>query len=329
MPTGQKINNLVQAWKNVEPRNQLIIFCMIASLLFIVLPLLLFTGSMVYSATISLTYAPKDAVVKIGDSTGKFGDNKVLPGTYKVTITMQGFDSFERSVTVKRGETVTIEAVLQSNDPSTANWYRDNISDYTIAQTIGDTEADRSYMKMVTQYPIVKALPIDGLYGTYEVNYGPSPSNKEKYAVFISYQSDADKRAAEDAVAKAGFRLSDYEVIYKQTIPKSVNGVVITDTARLSARGISASRVEVIVNSLTKYFSAGQSFKVDTISIGNNLTHVISEDKLTDTYVVDIYLNSTQERQMIITVTDYNNVTIQVGMPSGASRITIYTGRGW
>jgi hypothetical protein len=258
----------------------------------------------IYSSTINLYFAPKSADVKIGNGGGNFGDNFVKPGTYTVVISKQGFSTYTQEVTVKSGETVTVNAALTSTSSQTADWYDKNAEDYTIAQNVGDRRADQEMNDFVKDFPIVKALPIVGMYESYRVDYGPSPTKTGKFAVFISYQSDAAKQQAIDAVKAKGYNLSDYEVVYDSSALTS-GATTFTNTVSLSNRGLSKKVLSKVQDLLAARYPS------TTVAFADDSKHIIENEGATHIYTVSFGVSGANHA-LRVTVTSITTVDVTV-----------------
>jgi len=313
-------------WDGLTPKMKKIVFFGVLFAIFVI-PALFFTiRRSIYSATIVLTYAPKSSVVKIGSMNGTFGDNEVQPGTYKIVISKQGFDTYTEDVTVAFGQKVSVEAALNSNDASTANWYQTHTEDYTIAQGIGDRKADKQYASMMETFPIAKDLPIVGLYSSYRVDYGISPTKKGKFAVFITSQTEDYKKQAIAAVQAKGYDLAKYEVVYEQSKPTQYGTTDVTGLVAFSEKGLSSDSIDIITRVLAEHYVTYQNEAITSIAVTGAATHVTSDDKTVDTYSSPVTLNGKYEQRLVVTLRDYNRLIIQVGSPSGSDMTTISDG---
>lgn len=321
MPTEQ--NRI--SWSNLSPRAKLLFVITLGVLIFIVVPLIAFIGNRVNSATVTLTYAPKSAQAKIDGRSAKFGENRIAPGTYEVTIEKKGFETYKEKITVAADGEVEVAYALLSNDPSTARWYQENIEDYSIAQSINDSRADKKQKNMLTDYPIITDLPIIGLYSRYRVDYGVSPSNDNKFAIFINYKTEQDKQTAINIVDSMGYDLRKYEVIYTQSEPEAVDSITFNNLDALRERGLGATAAYITKDALVARYRGDQP-PVTIIAVSSNVAHWISDDKTTDTYRVTLRLNDSFERELTIAIINNNTLRIEVSLPGGTGREVLYDG---
>ncbi len=276
--------------------------------------------SIVYSATISITYAPESAVVTLNNKNASKGENRVKPGNYEVKITREGFAEYKTTVEAKEGQTTLVEAVLESNDPSTADWYQEHESDYTLAQSIGDGQADRNYENFIKKFPIAKDLPLNGIYGSYQVFY-ETADNTKGYAVIVSYQTEAAKKAAIAAIKAKGYKLEDYEVFYQPKIT-TVNNVAISGIVALSDAGYDKAVVDLAADRLTRAYDTYAGEKVTSIEFLDDLKQSIDDDS--DTSTISFTFNEQYKRRLIIYRNGQNSYTISVSAPNGSDSTRIY-----
>lgn len=313
------LSSLRERWMSLSPRSRGITAVGAVVVFFIIIPLVLYSQNLIYSGTISLKFAPKSATAKIGSAAAKFGSNRVRPGTYTVTIEKKGFATYTKEITVKNGENVAVAAALVSNDPSTANWYQTHTDDYTIAQDIGDDAADQAHVQMKTEFPIAQVLPIIGLYSTYRVDYGKSPTKNGTYAVYISYQTEADKQKAIQAVKDKGYDLSKYEVIYEQDAP-SGEGVTIEGLGLFSAKGLDSDAAASLQDALETQYK-DESGSRHNIAINDNVVHTRSDDGTSDTYSASLTIDEGEPVALVLAIGGDNHLIITL------SGVTIFDGQ--
>ncbi len=269
-----------------------------------------------YSATINLYFAPQSADVKIGSGSGKFGDNFVKPGTYKVVISKKGFATYTEEVTVKAGDIVGVDAALTSTSSETANWYQDHPDDYTIAQTIGDRKADNEHEKFVAGFPIVKVLPIVGLYNSYRVDYGPSPTVDGQFALFIRYQSEAAKQEALKAIKSKGYDADSYEVIYQSSAPTE-GTVSFPGMVTLTDRGMGSTVLRATQRILAEKYTSSQAVE---LNFADDANHVVKEDGALHSYSASFTVNGGASQVLTVDVRDMTTMEVRVGSE------TLYSG---
>lgn len=276
--------------------------------------------ALVYTATLDINYAPESASVTINGKSANRGKNQVIPGRYELKINREGFAEYKTTIEVKKGETKLVEAILVSNNPSTANWYEENASDYKIAQAIGDGQDDRHYDEVLKKFPIMKDLPMNGIYDSYQVFYEIA-NNSRGYAVVVSYQSEAAKKDAIAMIEEKGYKLTDYEIIYRP-ISTTVNNIVLPGLITLSDHGFDKAVVDLVADRLTKAYKTYNDETITSIEFADDLKQTINGDS--DTTTVTITLNDTYKRRLTIKRQSIDSYTISVSAPNGSDNRNIY-----
>ena len=165
------------------------------------------------TATILVEFSPLSAEVTLNGKKGS-DTNKVVPGKYTVVIKKDGFESYSEDVTVAKGDSETIYAVLESNSSETADWYDNHEDDYTKAGEISSGQATKAMAEEMEKFQISAILPHAGDKNIYNINYGESKTKENSLAVFITYYTDIGKEAANKYITDAGYNLDDYEIVY-------------------------------------------------------------------------------------------------------------------
>ena len=147
-----------------------IIIIVIFAFVFLLIPIIAFTHSRINSASIDLLVAPESSNIHIDNHKVTNGKIGVTPGKHTVTARKDGFAEKSTEVEIKSGETSNVHFILESNDPSTANWYKDHPEDQKIAQQINDSQFDSEAASYTEENPIIKYLPFET--ANYSLNYG-------------------------------------------------------------------------------------------------------------------------------------------------------------
>lgn len=93
----------------------------------IIIGYLIYTS--IYSASVKIVVAPKDAKIMIGDKRFKNGEHRIKPGDYDVNITHDGFENYTNSFSVEKGEQAKVYVCMDNNDG--VNWY-DNDKEFAV-----------------------------------------------------------------------------------------------------------------------------------------------------------------------------------------------------
>jgi len=166
----------------------------------------------VYSATISLSYAPTIASATMDGKPINAGDIKVEPGSHTIIVKKSGFADSSNAITAIKGQVTKLVVALSPSDSSTTDWYANHPEDQTINEAAGAQAADNSATKLQDTFPIASILPLTG--PSYRADYGLSTTKSGRYAVFVTYYTDTGQQDARDAITSLGYNPSDYEIVY-------------------------------------------------------------------------------------------------------------------
>lgn len=166
------------------------------------------------NATIIVEYTPSSSSVKINGRSAS-ANNRIRPGQYTVEVIRDGFESYSETVTVDKGQTSTIYAVLESNREDTADWYKEHPQDAKKREQILDARFTTQSAEIEKNFPISAVLPYIPPRGAYRIDYGAG-SEPGSQAVYISYYTEVGKKLAEERIVEMGYKLEDYEIIYRK-----------------------------------------------------------------------------------------------------------------
>lgn len=116
----------------------------------------------IFSAKINFLIAPKDATILINDAGApSSGMIRVQPGNYTITVSMPGFETQTKNIAAVAGQETNVYLGLNSNDPSTANWYIDHPEDQERLDKIGSLIYTEMEQLLNQDYPIISKLPYE------------------------------------------------------------------------------------------------------------------------------------------------------------------------
>ena len=199
------------------------------------------------STTVSFTVAPSPAEILFdGQLVVNNTTINVDPGKHVVAVSFDGFEAQTQTINIGENEYKDILIVLESNDPSTADWYNTHDEDALVMQTLFSREFDEATSKMLEDYPIVENLPIHGV--NYAIGYGPcSETSKEKTCIKITaqlgvrnaalvelYKNDPDKN-----LPRYNIIIHDYENPFdkiNQSVVSNLDGLDSSSAGDLSEK---------------------------------------------------------------------------------------------
>lgn len=191
--------------------------------LFVVLPLLLIVLLLVFAlrnsrlnASLDVEVTPSKAGVKLNGKNTDHGLTKVAAGTFKVEVSMKGFETISKTVRLAKGERKYIGIILNPNSSDTQNWYLDNASDQKKAEGISSKNFDQNSKSQRELLPIIKILPFIDQF--YRIDYGVSsnaPNDPSRVALYVTYYSEQGKQDAIDFLKFKRVDIEKTEIIYK------------------------------------------------------------------------------------------------------------------
>lgn len=167
---------------------------------------------------VTIRVVPTNSSLKINGHGVKAGANELDPGTYTITASLEGFASESRTVTLKEGDHLVVGLVLNSNDSSTADYYKKNPDQAREAEGITGQNSEAAANSKVNALPLLKDLPRLAPH-RYEITYGQSlekPNDPAASTIYIDYVNESAKTAAENWIRYQGYNPTDLEINYTQ-----------------------------------------------------------------------------------------------------------------
>ncbi len=181
--------------------------------------------NLTYSATLSTTIAPSTAVLTIDGKTYKINqDIKLKPAdNTTVTISAEGFETQEVSISLTKDKTTTLALYLIPEDGD-LSWYYNRPTENSLLLTIGGIQAAKTAKEYAEKYPISTILPIafsesDPFWAEYSINGGAFSDckNNKEFCIIITDTTGNYRDHAIKTIQDKGFNPNDYEIIYKHT----------------------------------------------------------------------------------------------------------------
>jgi hypothetical protein len=174
------------------------------------------------TANIDVLVAPESAQVLIGGNHFSNKTHKIKPGEYDVSVTKNGFESYNTKLTIKAGETTQLKVFLLPSDGS-YDWYNKHPEDALLLDPIKDYNYTKNLDELKKHNPIINILPIQvseysdnySKYTEFKINYKQSDS--EKIIVTIDDVTGNNKDKALDMIRTKGFNPNDYTIEYNYT----------------------------------------------------------------------------------------------------------------
>ena len=111
-----------------------------------------------HSVTLEVAVAPKASTLTLNGKKIENGTYHLLPGTYEISLTMDGMEPYFNTVEMLGGATYYLYKYLTGPDGD-LSWYYEHPEDAMIFNTIGDYEANEKAKKYASSDPIFAVTP--------------------------------------------------------------------------------------------------------------------------------------------------------------------------
>lgn len=171
---------------------------------------------------LEISVVPGNASIEINGQSYHNGTYEVEPGVYTANISANGFGSVDTSVTVEKGETGQIAAILE-NEQSGMDYYFTNEGDLNILRSMNDERAKSFIEKYDEQVSIQNYFPIDASYATARgINYSQTisdgsemPECERVFCLVAQVYQEPNEEIIEQKLANLGYNINDYQIIYE------------------------------------------------------------------------------------------------------------------
>lgn len=166
------------------------------------------------TAQAELVVAPQSASLTLNGKKVKAGIVRLKPGSYTLVATKSGFETASKVFIASDTELPYVGIVLDSNSPATQNWYRDNIEDQRLAESITGRQSDQNSEKVISKNGLLTKLPYFGPGSEYRIDAGVSVKGSSEPAIYIRSVSEQSKQDALNWIRQQGFNPESMEIIY-------------------------------------------------------------------------------------------------------------------
>lgn len=167
--------------------------------------------------TLSITLSPDEATIIINGVSQPIKNQQkigVAPGSIKIEIKRDEFDTYNTTLDIKNGETKDIIVSLAPQTDA-ARKIIENDTSQKIVEQVGGAKVIEGAAELREVYPILKSLPInDRFYRITSCSSQKNPDDPTKIAVCVNLFEMAAKQSATNEITSRGYVLSDYEIIY-------------------------------------------------------------------------------------------------------------------
>lgn len=154
--------------------------------LLIVFLVVIITHRLINSATIDLVATPSSSTIYLDSHKVTNGKIGVTPGKHTITVSKSGFLNQKMDIDAKSGETSQAFFILESNDPSTSNWYNEHIEDQELLEMITGFKNTEQIQQSIQEYPLYAFLPEHTM--NYKLDHGSCEF--ADFCVFVTVPND-------------------------------------------------------------------------------------------------------------------------------------------
>lgn len=155
---------------------------------------------------------PANATVTFDKQAYSKGTQWIEPGTYKVSVSKNGFETVEKSITVTDEKPQNVVAISLSPKSNEAKeWAKNNQKDYANNEQYGAIEANVDGKYFSEKYPITTKLPFKDPYFT----IGYTVGEKNSITITIYTPSPRYRFYAIEKIREFGYDPTDYTIVFK------------------------------------------------------------------------------------------------------------------
>lgn len=167
-----------------------------------------------YSATLNIEATPLSSKITIDNNNTQQGITKIKPGNVTIEISLNGFITYTKTVTVNSGETKYIGAILESNSSETSNWYSNHPEDQKMSEKISSKQFDIKSEEQLNLEPFLKEIPYIGAGFEFKIDYGPSATDPNKITIFIQAATQTARDDALTWIKSRGYDPAKLDIVY-------------------------------------------------------------------------------------------------------------------
>lgn len=177
------------------------------------------------TATLETKIVPFSATITIDGK--EYKPNQTYhfePGHISVTVSAEGYESQELSLTLKDKETTTLAVALTTPDDKTP--YCDTFGkECQLYEEIMQFQSSQAAEEYARQYPVSQMLPLIVVevdpttydWTEYRIDCGQIEGCKTDFCIKITDTTGGNRENALKKIREGGFNPDDYEIIYEYT----------------------------------------------------------------------------------------------------------------
>lgn len=160
---------------------------------------------------VSVYLIPNDATLTIGDQQYRAGTAYIKPGTYDITATRDGFESYSDTITIDQQNTAAVDISMTPVTEEAIRWAEENEDLYSAFQARTGERAGEFGQQIREQFPIASKLPFKNY--IYSIGHRlKNIDNPSEGIIIVISTITGYREAALDKIRELGFEPTDYEI---------------------------------------------------------------------------------------------------------------------
>lgn len=162
---------------------------------------------------LSLSAFPDDMTILIDGESVEIGTLYLVPGTYQLEATRQGYDSYKKTIVLGEEEQ-TMAIILSPNSEEAFEYGRKNEAAYLKVQAEGEVAAAEAGKRFSELNPITKDLPYKTFF--YSVGYRMDQADPSGNSIIIEIDAgEAYRQAALYRIRELGYDPTDFTINFR------------------------------------------------------------------------------------------------------------------
>ncbi|MBR3052274.1 PEGA domain-containing protein [Candidatus Saccharibacteria bacterium] len=172
------------------------------------------------TVTIRFLVAPSSATITLGGTNYRSAETyRIRPGNYDLSITKDGFDPYQKSLTLNDGDNLNIDIALEIQ-PGNENYYKEHPNEAYALETIWTNQMIAGSEVVLADNPLLNILPINVEYYIqnkqyihYQISF--RIDDPENVVVLINDYTGGNYDAALERIRTEGYDPDNYTIEYR------------------------------------------------------------------------------------------------------------------
>ena len=186
-------------------------------IIIIIIPITLFIINIFKSSTLTIKIAPADTTIVINNKRYKNGKHKLFPGTYTISVSKEGFESYSTTINLTKNDSQNIYLCLEEKPDN--NWYSFHSDDSNLCNAIEEERLSDENEKLFNSDKIFNFTP----YHDYNNGFNIDPFFDENNKISILITSITCQKSKESIIQKNALEWlkskdinpDDYTIVYQ------------------------------------------------------------------------------------------------------------------